>query len=127
MPQAEQSGYFDRITRDPDIMVGKPMVKGTRIPVGRVLQRLAETPNLDDLFQALPELTLEDVRACLAYAYEQLERREGRRARGRPFTRKDALFNIISIAGGDDKRPTDVSANKHKYLAEAYLHGTKNV
>ena len=48
-------------------MVGKPVVKGTRIPVERVIQHLAENPDLDDLFQAFPHLTLEDVKACLVY------------------------------------------------------------
>ena len=48
-------------------MVGKPVVKGTRIPVERVIQHLAENPDLDDLFQAFPHLILEDVKACLAY------------------------------------------------------------
>ena len=46
-------------------MVGKPVVRGTRIPVERVLAHLADNPELSDLFEALPRLTLEDVRACL--------------------------------------------------------------
>ena len=58
---------LDRIIQDPAIMVGKPVVKGTRIPVERVIQHLAENPDLDDLFQAFPHLTLDDVKACLAY------------------------------------------------------------
>jgi uncharacterized protein (DUF433 family) len=48
-------------------MAGKPVVKGTRIPVERVLAHLAET-SMQDLFEAFPELTVEDVRACLAQA-----------------------------------------------------------
>lgn len=40
--------------------------------------------------------------------------------KGKPLTHDDPLFSIIGIAGGGDERPTDVSANKHKYLAEAY-------
>ena len=61
-------GYLDRIVCDPKVMVGKPVVKGTRIPVERVLQHLEETLDLDDLFQAYPRLTVEDVKACLGYA-----------------------------------------------------------
>lgn len=57
-----------RIVEDPAIMGGKPVVKDTRIPVERVLAHLAHTPDLDDLFAAYPELTLEDVRACLEVA-----------------------------------------------------------
>ncbi len=69
--------YQDRIIQDPTIMAGKPVVKGTRIPVERVIQHLADNPDLTDLFQAFPHLTREDVQACLAYAYTHLER--GRR------------------------------------------------
>jgi uncharacterized protein (DUF433 family) len=69
--------YQDRITQDPTIMAGKPVVKGTRIPVERVIQHLADNPDLNDLLQAFPHLTREDVQACLAYAYAHLER--GRR------------------------------------------------
>jgi uncharacterized protein (DUF433 family) len=64
--------YKARITRDPEIMVGKPVVKGTRIPVERVLIHLAVTPDLNDLFEAYPRLTLEDVQACFAFAAERV-------------------------------------------------------
>lgn len=74
----EQPIYHERIIRDPNIMVGKPVVRGTRIPVERVIQHLAENPDLDDLFQAFPHLTIEDVKACLAYAHAKLEH-HGRR------------------------------------------------
>jgi uncharacterized protein (DUF433 family) len=68
----ERAAYRERIIRDPDIMVGKPVVRGTRIPVERVIQHLAENPDLDDLFAAFPHLTIEDVKACLAYAHDVL-------------------------------------------------------
>jgi uncharacterized protein (DUF433 family) len=58
----------DRITIDPAVMVGKPVVKGTRIPVQLVLEQLAFDPDLNELFAAYPHLTVEEVRACLAYA-----------------------------------------------------------
>lgn len=64
----ERPLYEDRIVVDPEIMVGKPVVKGTRIPVELVLAHLAENPDLKDLFAAYPRLTLDDVKACLAYA-----------------------------------------------------------
>jgi uncharacterized protein (DUF433 family) len=75
----EHSRYQDRIIQDPRVMVGKPVVKGTRIPVELVLQHLADNPDLTDLFAAYPELTLEDVKACLAYASTLVERRRHRR------------------------------------------------
>jgi uncharacterized protein (DUF433 family) len=62
--------YLDRISEDPRVMVGKPVVKGTRVTVDRVLAHLAETPDLDDLFAAFPHLVIEDVQACLTYAHK---------------------------------------------------------
>jgi uncharacterized protein (DUF433 family) len=64
----EESQYLDRIIVDPEILVGKPVVKGTRIPVELVLKRLSQDPSLETLFEAYPRLTLDDVKACLAYA-----------------------------------------------------------
>jgi uncharacterized protein (DUF433 family) len=60
--------YRERIVRNPNILVGKPTVKGTRISVELVLHFLAHDPNLDELFAAYPRLTVEDVKAVLAYA-----------------------------------------------------------
>ncbi len=60
--------YRDRIVMDPAILVGKPTVKGTRISVALVLEHLSQNLDLDDLFAAYPRLTLDDVKACLAYA-----------------------------------------------------------
>lgn len=67
-------GEDERIVRDPRVMVGKPVVRGTRIPVELVLEQLAFNLDLDDLFGAYPELTREDVKACLRYAQRALER-----------------------------------------------------
>ncbi|MDO8691346.1 MAG: DUF433 domain-containing protein [Dehalococcoidia bacterium] len=60
--------YRERIIQDRNIMVGKPVVKGTRIPVEKILDQLAYMPDLSELFAIFPELTVEDVKACLAYA-----------------------------------------------------------
>ncbi|HEX5504647.1 MAG TPA: DUF433 domain-containing protein [Thermomicrobiales bacterium] len=62
-----------RIVRDPNIMAGKPVVKGTRIPVALVLGQLARNPDLRELFAAYPHLTVADVQACLAYAHDLVE------------------------------------------------------
>jgi uncharacterized protein (DUF433 family) len=64
----------ERIVRDPRIMVGKPVVRGTRIPVELILEQLAFNLDLDDLFGAYPELTREDVKACLRYAQRAVAR-----------------------------------------------------
>ena len=70
----DQYTYKDRITVNPAVMVGKPVVKGTRIPVERVVARLANNPDLADLFAVYPDLTIADVKACLAYASHAVER-----------------------------------------------------
>ena len=73
MAQPEHEPYRDRITHDPAVMVGKPVVRGTRIPVELVLEHLSDNPDTADLFAAYPELTLDDVKACLAYAHRAVE------------------------------------------------------
>ena len=73
MTEEHPTYHGDRIVCDPAVMVGKPVVKGTRIPVERVIAHLAHTPDLADLFAAYPELTTEDVKACLRYAHTALE------------------------------------------------------
>ena len=72
----ERIAYQDRIVTNPDILVGKPVVKGTRIAVELVLEYLAHTPDLDELFADYPELTREDVQAVLAYAQDAVERQQ---------------------------------------------------
>jgi uncharacterized protein (DUF433 family) len=77
----ERVDYHDRITQDPAIMVGKPVVRGTRIPVELVLEQLSYNLDLDELFAAYPRLTAEDVKACLAYAHAAVESKRKRAAR----------------------------------------------
>ncbi|HZO26842.1 MAG TPA: DUF433 domain-containing protein [Chloroflexota bacterium] len=67
MPTSKPA-YADRIVQDPEIMVGKPTVRGTRITVEAVLDHLAANPDLDDLFASYPRLTMDDLKAVLAYA-----------------------------------------------------------
>jgi uncharacterized protein (DUF433 family) len=68
---------LDRISIDPTIRFGKPCVRGTRITVGDVLGYLAEGSSLQELIAEFPQLTPEDVRACLAYAAERERRTVG--------------------------------------------------
>lgn len=70
----EHTTFADHIVRDPEIMAGKPVIKGTRIPVERVISHLAHNPDMDDLFAAYPRLTIEDVQAALGYAHDAIER-----------------------------------------------------
>jgi uncharacterized protein (DUF433 family) len=60
--------YQERITADPRILSGRPVVRGTRIAVSLVLEELALNPDISELLAAHPDLSLADVQACLAYA-----------------------------------------------------------
>lgn len=62
--------YTQRITADPHIMLGKPIVKGTRITVELILKGLAEGQGIEDMLQCYPHLTREDILAALAYSAE---------------------------------------------------------
>jgi uncharacterized protein (DUF433 family) len=66
--------YRDRIVIDPEIRFGKPSVKGTRITVGDVLSYLASGISEQQILADFPQLTQDDIRACLAFAAER-ERR----------------------------------------------------
>ena len=57
----------ERITIDPEIMMGKPVIRGTRITVELILRKLAEGAAEADLLEDYPHLTTEDVRAAVAY------------------------------------------------------------
>ena len=59
---------LDRIVVDPKIMLGKPTVRGTRIPFELVLEQLSDELDPGELFAAYPRLTEDDVKACIAYA-----------------------------------------------------------
>lgn len=65
--------WRDRIVIDPAILVGKPIVKGTRLAVEFVLDLLAGGWTFDQILDNYPGLTAEDVRACIGYAKEILQ------------------------------------------------------
>jgi uncharacterized protein (DUF433 family) len=58
----------ERIEINPSVMLGKPVIRNTRIPVELLLRKLAEGASTSDLLDAYPRLTEHDIRACLAYA-----------------------------------------------------------
>jgi uncharacterized protein (DUF433 family) len=67
---------MQRIEINPSLMHGKPVVSGTRIPVGLLLRKLAEGATVGDLLDAYPRLTESDIRACLAYAADVIAHEE---------------------------------------------------
>ncbi len=62
--------WRDRITIDAGVLVGKPIVKGTRISVEFVIDLLARGWTVEQILKEYDHLTPEDIRACLAYAGE---------------------------------------------------------
>jgi uncharacterized protein (DUF433 family) len=65
--------WRDRITVDPAVLVGKPVIKGTRLAVEFMLELLAAGWTLDQIVANYPGVTIEDIRACIAYAREVLQ------------------------------------------------------
>ena len=59
---------FDRITSNPAILGGQPVIRGMRLSVRRVLEALALYPNWTELFAEYPELEPEDIRQVLEFA-----------------------------------------------------------
>ncbi len=68
---------LERISVDPAIRFGKPCVRGTRLAVGDVLGYLAGGMSDDQVIADFPQLTKDDIRACLAYAAERERRTLG--------------------------------------------------
>jgi uncharacterized protein (DUF433 family) len=59
---------FDRVTADPQVLGGKPCVRGLRLSVQRVLEILSQNPSWQDIQADYPELEQEDIRQVLAFA-----------------------------------------------------------
>lgn len=65
-----------RIEVNPKIMLGKPVIRGTRITVELILRKLGEGATEAQLLDAYPRLTPEDIRAAMTYAAESLAQEE---------------------------------------------------
>ena len=63
---------LERITIDPDVLVGKPVIRGTRIPVELILRKFSEGATEEDLQEAYPRLEKKDIQAAFAYAAASL-------------------------------------------------------
>ena len=70
----ERHDVLKRITADPAILGGKPIIRGMRISVELVLSLLAQGETAQSLLTDYPELESEDIRACLAYAHAVVAR-----------------------------------------------------
>ena len=65
--------WKERIVIDPGILVGKPVIKGTRLSVEFIIELLAQGWIEEDILQNYPGITHQDIQACLAYASEILK------------------------------------------------------
>lgn len=67
---------IDRIELNPKVCNGRPVIRGTRIPVSVILEQIAEGEPWDSLLAGYPELTREDIQAALLYARASLDHAE---------------------------------------------------
>lgn len=68
--------FTDRIEVNPEVMLGKPVIRGTRIPVELLLRKLSEGASEAELLEAYPQLTREDIQAAMRYAADTLAHEE---------------------------------------------------
>lgn len=82
--------WQQRIIIDPEILVGKPVIKGTRLAVEFIVGLLAEGWSEHDILNNYPGLTSEDVKACLAYRKAMFDRSRGCVSPGKSIEEIDA-------------------------------------
>ena len=68
--------FTDRIEMNPRVMLGKPVIRGTRIPVELILRKLSEGASEADLLDAYPQLIREDIHAAMRYAADTIAHEE---------------------------------------------------
>lgn len=66
---------LERVSIDPNVCFGKPCIRGTRIWVSLILDFLANGDTIEDILGEYPQLTIEDVRAAIAYGAEMSRER----------------------------------------------------
>jgi uncharacterized protein (DUF433 family) len=64
--------YRNKVTTKPEVMLGKPVIKGTRVPVELIVRKLGEGATTEDLLNAYPNLIKDDIQAALLYAAEYI-------------------------------------------------------
>jgi uncharacterized protein (DUF433 family) len=76
LPKGGHMTITDCIEINPKVMMGKPVIKGTRIPIEVILRKLSEGATKDDLLDAYPRLKTEDSHAAIGYAADTLAHEE---------------------------------------------------
>ncbi|GBD16635.1 hypothetical protein HRbin26_01534 [bacterium HR26] len=64
--------WRERIAVDPEVLMGKPVIRGTRLAVEFIIDLLSQGWSEEDILRNYPGITVEDIRACLRYAQEVL-------------------------------------------------------
>ncbi len=72
----EDHDYLERIVVDPRILVGKPVIRGTRIPVSLVLNLLGHGYDFSRIRESYPDLTDDDIRAAVNYSEARIRREQ---------------------------------------------------
>jgi uncharacterized protein (DUF433 family) len=67
---------LERVEIDPRVCNGRPVIKGTRIPVTIILERIGEGESWESILRSYPELTKEDIQAAIYYARSSLDHSE---------------------------------------------------
>jgi len=65
--------YKERISANPKVMLGKPVIKGTRISVELILRKIAGGYSFDEIIEMYPHIGKEDILSCVGYAVSVLE------------------------------------------------------
>ena len=72
----ERIDYSNRIISNPRVMLGKPVIKGTRLAVALLLRKLSEGASIESILQMYPQITKEDIYAALQYASDVISNEE---------------------------------------------------
>ena len=68
----DMESYFEKIEIRPEVMLGKPVIKGTRIPVELIVRKLGEGATIEEILDGYPRLNKEDIQAALLYAADTM-------------------------------------------------------
>ena len=71
--EKKRMDYKERISADPKVMLGKPVIKGTRITVELILRKIAGGYSFDEIIEMYPHINKEDILSCVGYAVLVLE------------------------------------------------------
>ncbi|TGL69328.1 DUF433 domain-containing protein [Leptospira levettii] len=66
--------FRSRLSSSPDILLGKPVIKNTRVPVGLILERLGDGMSIEEILEATPGIEREDILACISYSSQVISR-----------------------------------------------------